>query len=417
MIKRKHPSLGTLVPLLTILVICYSIVFRIIHHLKHLIIFKHSLSLKPEIKVNKRSQIPRRLLSKLNDDNSIERKLIDKIPSMTVTLENEKKVHNFFNCKKEENHQPLCTHVNIKEFFESTNGLGYNYRELAFKYARRTIYRDLRFYHINCTSTSVIDDIYMNNHHLFDSIPSNLNYIHIHKNGGTTIRHAFYNLRHIAAFDTGNSISCDTKIYNSKEMLHGKIRITRPQLVQNVSNFVNEIIAKQAMQDGNDNVVLSFIRDPVVRFLSQVGETIRQGVKHPMGHPGPVFGCRDKNIAKEAIQCIIDEIKVNGTIVDKHYTPAAIELYLADSRRSVGSKGVNINLYDMKYLGLFLNRLRYTSSHVKMRSATSKEYNEYFNFAIDDLSNEMIQDICKIYEMDVILLNSIGLTSSFCEIS
>ena len=199
-------------------------------------------------------------------------------------------------------------------------------------------------------------------------------------------------------------------------MLLGKIRITRAQLVQNVSNFVNEIITKQAMQGDNDSVVLSFIRDPVVRFLSQVGETIRQGVSHPMGHPGPVFGCRDKNTPTETIQCVINEIKVNGTIVDTHYTPAAIELYLADSRRSAGSKGVNINLYDMKYLSLFLNRLHY-SSHVKMRSATSKEYNGYFDFAIDDLRNDMIQDICKIYQMDVILLHSIGIASSFCQIS
>ena len=428
--KQQSFSIITFLIIITACITVYTTI-KIINVANNSAPSKHPISHSTLLlTLNKRPQRPRRLLSSSTTDND-RRNVLEAISNNDNRLSptSNKKIHNFFNCKKEENnHQPLCTYVNIRQFFESTNGLGYNYRQLAFRYAHETIYRDLRFYHINCTTnTNMINNYNINNYLLFDSIPSNLNYIHVHKNGGTTIREAFYNLQKLSSSTssedgTTSATSCETKIYESEEIFLGKIRITRAQLVYNVSTFINNIIAKQQIEENNNynnnDVVVSFIRDPVLRFLSQVGETIRQGVKHPIGHPAPVFGCREnKDTSKEVVQCIINEIKVNGTIVDTHYTPAAIELYLADSRRNTGNKGVNINIYGMKYLRLFLNLLHYDGGDVKMRSATSKEYNKYFDFTLDDLSDDMIQDICKIYEMDVILLNSIGISSIFCQIS
>ena len=58
---------------------------------------------------------------------------------------------------------------------------------------------------------------------------------------------------------------------------------------------------------------------------------IYQSVIYLLDNLLPVFDYRDKNILREVIQYITNEIKANRMIVDTYYVLATIELYLADS--------------------------------------------------------------------------------------
>lgn len=310
--------------------------------------------------------------------------------------------------------RPPCTYINIKDFFDSSNGLGYEYRHLAYEYKQNTIFRDLRFYHIQCNNNG------NNNTSTSNILPYNISYIHIHKNGGSTIREAFYNI-----INNTSSSECKGIIFESPEIREQKI--TRPKLVRTTSKIMERLsqnqkkylskkkpstTAKSTTTTANvDHVALSFLREPISRFLSSVGETIRQN---------HIFGCTtllksstytNNNTAKDTIQCIIKDILSRGTIIETHYTPSAIELYLSDS-----GNGVYLSLYHMyPYLQIFLNDiLKYDNSHINLRSATSKAYNGYFDLSMDDLGYDMVQDICKIYRMDVILLQYIGIPTPYC---
>ena len=50
-----------------------------------------------------------------------------------------------------------------------------------------------------------------------------------------------------------------------------------------------------------------------------------------------------------------------------------------------------------------------------MRSMMSKEWHEYFDCALDDLRCDVTQDVCKMHEIDVVLLKFSGVSSIFCQ--
>jgi len=151
--------------------------------------------------------------------------------------------------------QPVCNYFNVEHFFHDRNGLGYNYRNIALNYKQKTLFRDLRFYHLVCdrkgeesTSSAVL--------------PSRISYIHIHKNGGSTIREAFYNL-----YNT--STKCEKVIiFESQEIK--KYQVSKQRLMQTTQKITANAHSRQQRGDKSSHVVLSFVREPVSRFLSSV---------------------------------------------------------------------------------------------------------------------------------------------------
>jgi hypothetical protein len=158
--------------------------------------------------------------------------------------------------------------------------------------------------------------------------------------------------------------------------------------------------------------MFAFIRDPLERFVSSIGQAMGAQGSHNniVGKElqsrcinGTVYSLQN---SRYTLQCCIDYIQENGFYFEIHFTPQAVEIAFATQMYHVP---VAVFKFEESY-STVLTEMG-ANHEIKHRDGDSKGYRPnpvLTGMTPVDYTPELIRQICKLYEVDVILHRSLG---------
>lgn len=275
----------------------------------------------------------------------------------------------FFHC---DDPRSNCTYFNPHQFFESKEGAGYPYRDLAH---RQTYGMSNRTVDINYCRASLKEGMAPPR----PNFPKDLAYIHVHKAGGITLRYTFDMFP--ASYRIGSNYSTE-RIFAVQAKELGPVKME-----------------ENMRQMAELTVLFSFIRDPVDRFVSAASELAYQGsaVKRGKGK------CYGADHGAGYMQCFLDKL-IAGEFVDAHLLPQAIELYPFGT----GNPTTKIALFTMASI----SEVQHNMGIVPF--AGNKKKGVKAKYTVDTLTSEMIRSVCHHYKMDVAMVRAVGIPVPRC---
>jgi hypothetical protein len=161
---------------------------------------------------------------------------------------------------------------------------------------------------------------------------------------------------------------------------------------------------------------LTFLRDPVPRFLSGVAQVLKLRVWHKRLHP-----CYQHNTTEELLDCILFKLETTEpqSFLEMHLAPQSFELY-----KQVMGFDISIEVMDLSELNNVMKALGAaagTNDDVPTkgkaeRSTTGSLIRRFPQFRLtpDVLTSQMIPRICNLYQADVVMLKQVGVTTTVC---
>ncbi|KAG7351342.1 sulfotransferase family protein [Nitzschia inconspicua] len=229
--------------------------------------------------------------------------------------------------------------------------------------------------------------------------------LHIHKCGGSSVGRTFLKI----ARSGGHSYNV-TLFY--KNDLRAKFRDNvesqsielHHRILQQIYDNQQQTMLKTASSSSLDHVAFTFVREPVGRFLSSVREFLVSRNKRRRL-------CLEAPSSKDLLKCILSKLQEeNGLQLDQHFAPATVSLHmfsLLEPRVKISVMPLTVDTMTT-FQTTFLGPQPKT---IKLKSSKPRKY----NITLDELDDQMIEDICKIYAMDVLLLRHFGLPVPLCE--
>ena len=145
-----------------------------------------------------------------------------------------------------------------------------------------------------------------------------------------------------------------------------------------------------------DSFLFSFVRNPIPRFLSAMGQVAR-------AKPNDlnIVGCLSGN-ATQDLKCVISRLK-DGVVVNQHFLPASVELLQ-----------MTFPVEDAKVALMPLWKMDDVIDRLGLLNAITKQNVGRKHFSLHMLDRQMIDDLCYIYDMDVRLLKKMNISTSEC---
>jgi hypothetical protein len=259
----------------------------------------------------------------------------------------------------------------------------------------RDYYRD--------TSYMIIGDNYENIASSTGNISTGFSiYYHIHKVGGTTMSNSF-----------DNHPNVDIYYFLRRRAMGGRekfLSVYRQLLERLTSNG-----GQQSSSSSSHPVLFTYIRDPVLRFLSCVGEMLGPQ-KYKL-----LQGCASLNTTMELLECVLTEIEYKAPnhrdYLNLHLVPQSYELL----------SGV-MNKYDLPFTIVDLSHSHIETVVAACGGSLPKQRNKFrsktgippkhfphFRLELSVLTPELVARICKLYAADVELLRRVGTTRTLCD--
>jgi hypothetical protein len=243
----------------------------------------------------------------------------------------------------------------------------------------------------------------------YSYLPRRLSFVHMHKCGGTTIIASLFDISHkLEASSSASSSSFRAKTRSYRYSFGGAVGSTKRKETNSKSrqDHVDTIkTASSSLPSSQMDYfpVFCLVRDPVERFLSAV-----QQVMH---YNDELRSSCLKTTAKATIQCAIRDIASTQYRRDVHLLPMATHLRLFDQ------EDIKVSVFSMTehlpYILRYLNQA--PSKHIRDRSkvkyATSKIL---ATMSVKDCNEQMRNDICELYAVDVAMMKSLGFETKYC---
>lgn len=167
-------------------------------------------------------------------------------------------------------------------------------------------------------------------------------------------------------------------------------------------------------------VVFTTVRDPVERFVSSVGQAVR---KKSAAGDTIVKACRisdgdgGTNAATAALRCVAEYLVANGVLVELHFVPMALDLAFSTLYQHVPVAVFHLD--DLSRLLAYLGREN-TRSRVRNAKGTKDRSNVgvmpvFRNATADDLDDLTLEIVCRLYEVDVLLMRTLGFETPRCD--
>jgi len=162
----------------------------------------------------------------------------------------------------------------------------------------------------------------------------------------------------------------------------------------------------------DDHVIFAVIRDPTDRFISSIGQAM--GAKGSESNKvGKILKeeCLKKS-AKETLRCCINFVKEKGFWFELHFTPQVIDMSVSTMWKDIPIAILPFKSLPsiVKYFGM--------SKAPKGRDGSVKDYRSdkvLTEMSTDDYDDDMLRDVCKIYEVDVVMQRSLGMEVPRCD--
>ena len=174
----------------------------------------------------------------------------------------------------------------------------------------------------------------------------------------------------------------------------------------------NEMILK-LLEDVDDEgaTLFSFCRDPVLRFLSSLGQLLSMPQRHHKLAPC----CLHPRSATTLVSCVLDKITDSGdyrNYLDPHFMPQIYELYSAVQ----GKSEMGIQLFALSSLDQLQRSCSiHEASSNPLRYRVAQHVTGFAKLSVRSLTPHLIDRICQVYAMDVLFLQSLGeLESTLC---
>lgn len=253
--------------------------------------------------------------AELNECNVLQR--IQQADQVPVTMED-----SIFNCHS---HNGKCKYFRPSHFFHHKCGLGYKYFHLLQEMdslREKKLLWPMQPPIPLCYLSLTPDMMYLSD--TTTTSPKhqiNLTFIHIHKNGGSSLVQAFKDFQiansdvmkvrhgmHVVYVQGGHSQS---KWEESRNFLKGSVRYQHSSVWD--------------MEQYSNHLTIAIVRDPVERFISAVGQVTSDHHKKKGFHVKLKDDCLTETY-DATLWCFLRIIKKEGFGIDLHFTPQALEL-------------------------------------------------------------------------------------------
>jgi hypothetical protein len=225
-------------------------------------------------------------------------------------------------------------------------------------------------------------------------------YYHIHKNGGSTM-----NIKMVGYGDDVSSkssrITHIETFYTPREQQLGR------QIFENQTMTIlsQARLDQQKQQQGPTTMpIFTFLRDPISRFLSSVGQALKLNKLRACTKPLD----NQKKDTLVLLDCILSKIQDKDSFLDEHLEPQAFELY-----HGMMGLDLNVQVMDLKSMDIILGQWL-GSSRLGVSRRQTKGLVVGFNLSTALLTTELIHRICRVYQMDVLLLQETKVSTTIC---
>lgn len=235
------------------------------------------------------------------------------------------------------------------------------------------------------------------------NFPRNITFVHNHKCGGTSIQSTLYRRARSLRQQEGLDASVNTFKHSfgggSKEK---KLAWDMQRMAQ-----ITAISKLQGYGDHSSHPVFSTLRCPVSRFLSAIQQVMQYNsdFKTKCLHEGRnkfFSSSESESVSRQrTIQCSILDIEASAFRRDVHLIPMASHFRLMDD--------VRISIFDMSDIEDLLQYLgKEKSSTIHARDKSKARSTILAKLSVDDCTEDMVAEICRLYDVDVAMINYLG---------
>jgi len=258
----------------------------------------------------------------------------------------------------------------------------------------------------------------------------NVTFLHVHKTGGTTIvKHANSRISSI----TGRVMQ-HFKVYMFQWIANGmgnpnnnnlrgdprappKGMMGQRDKTQMFQMTLDHLAHATKYKSNNnwtarDHLLFGVVRDPTDRFISMIGQAF--GAQGSSRNGGAAEELKRDCLNSETytleasrftIQCVIDKIKEKGYFMEIHFTPQAVEV--AFSTQMINN--LPVALFPFSELQVLLTEIGCDpDNRAKDGGGRFRPSPILQSMSVDDYSPDLIKQICELYEVDVIMLRTLG---------
>lgn len=246
-------------------------------------------------------------------------------------------------------------------------------------------------------------------------IPDTVVYWHNFKAAGTTVRHAlghwgfpnydafpkevYSDQMHNIFNNLGNTSNGLDEYLQYADEQKRQIHERQSQTNNNIDNDIS---------NNNKHVGFTFVRPPVQRFLSGLEQVERLNnydwEVSPESRP-----CFDISDSVRRVECIVDHLLETRVFFNVHIYPQA---YVFDAWTQRGELDLAVVVLHMKDMDPLMSRFKGEVLEHRMRNSavdgTTIQVTE------DTLEPRLLAKICKLYESDLLLLQTLGMEDEKC---
>lgn len=234
--------------------------------------------------------------------------------------------------------------------------------------------------------------------------------IHVHKAGGSSLFHMLNTLG--SAFPNNSTLRRYKHHWGTITPI-AQNRTEREVIsaLQHATHYPTDKFAP------HQHIMFTTVRDPVDRFISSVGQAVG-GNGSQKNKVGKVIinECQlDSQIypnvtTTDALRCVANYVKENTFWVELHFTPMALDMAFATLWQDVP-----VAVFHFRHVSTIMAYLGRKNTH--MRNSLNNRYRSviaFRNASADDLDEYTLELVCHMYEVDVLMMRSLGYETPRC---